>query len=97
MSINGIGTTGYQTAGHQAGKAERNAASGAKTFMETVAEKSVQDKVIEYGEKAFDLAGATTRAFCESFLEKLKSYRREKWNGCNKSCGITLSTYRTRI
>ena len=58
MSINGIGTTGYQTAGHQAGKAERNAASGAKTFMETVAEKSAQDKVIEYGEKAFDLVGA---------------------------------------
>ena len=53
MSINGIGTTGYQTAGHQAGKAERNAASGAKTFMETGAEKSAQDKVI-----AFDLGGA---------------------------------------
>lgn len=35
MRVIGIGTAGYQMAWHQAGKAERNAASGAKTFMET--------------------------------------------------------------
>lgn len=57
MSINVIGTAGYQTVWHQARKAERNAASGAKTFMETVAEKSAQDKMIEYGEKVFAPAG----------------------------------------
>ena len=36
MSINGIGTAGNPAAGYQAGKAERNASSGAKSFLETV-------------------------------------------------------------
>lgn len=59
MSINVIGTAGYQTAWYQARKAERNVTPEAKTFMETVAKKSAQDKMIEYREKAFALAGET--------------------------------------
>lgn len=57
MSINGIGTAGYQMAGYQTGKVQSNVESGTKSFMETVAEKSTQDKVTEYGEKAFNLVG----------------------------------------
>ncbi len=55
MGISGIGAAEYQMAGYRAG---RNGETGTKNFMETVAEKSAQDKVTEYGEKAFDLVGA---------------------------------------
>lgn len=48
MSINGIGSAEYWAAGHQAGKAKRNAESGAKSFVETVAEKTAEaDKVVK--------------------------------------------------
>ena len=77
MSINGIGTAGNPAAGYQAGKAERTASSGAKSFLKTVEEKSAQDKVTEYGEKAFALAGATAPQSVKdaytTFLEKLKN------------------------
>lgn len=62
MSISGIGTAGYQMTGYRDGKVQNNFESGAKTFIETVAEKSAQDKEIEYGEKAFDLAGRQRRS-----------------------------------
>ena len=48
MSINGIGSAEYWAAGHQAGKAKRNAESGAKSFVETVAGKTAEaDKVVK--------------------------------------------------
>ena len=73
MSINGIGTAGNPAAGYQAGKAERNASSGAKSFLETVEEKSAQDKVTEYGEKSFALAGATApQSVKDAWMETVK-------------------------
>ncbi len=73
MSINGIGTAGNPAAGYQAGKAERNASSGAKSFLKTVEEKSAQDKVTEYGEKAFALAGATApQSVKDAWMETVK-------------------------
>ncbi len=43
--------------GYTARKAERNAEFGAVGFMETVAEKAVQDKKTDYDEKAFASVG----------------------------------------
>ncbi len=57
MSISGIGEAGYPVTGYTAGKAERNAESGAMGFMETVAEKLEQDNAVDYGEKAFEMVG----------------------------------------
>ncbi len=58
MGINGIGTAGYPMAGYMAKKAERNAESAEKGFMDIVAEKAVQDKKTDYDEKAFESVGA---------------------------------------
>ena len=57
MSINGIGTAGYSLTGYTARKMERNAASGAAGFMETVQEKAAQANAADYDEKAFEMAG----------------------------------------
>lgn len=57
MSINEIGTAGYPAAGYPAKKTERNAGSGAVGFMDTVADKVVQDKKVDYDDKAFDMVG----------------------------------------
>ena len=51
MSINGIGAAGYQMTGYQTGKTKSTVETGAKNFLEIVAEKSAQDKVTECGEK----------------------------------------------
>lgn len=73
MSINGIGTAGCAAEGYRAGKAQSNAESGGKTFMETVVEKSAQDKVTEYGEKAFNLAGAKApQSVKDAWMETVK-------------------------
>lgn len=58
MGINGIGTAGYPMAGYMAKKAERNAESAEKGFMDTVAEKTAQDKKTDYDEKALESVGA---------------------------------------
>lgn len=58
MGISGIGAAGYPMAGYVARKAERNAESAEKGFMETVAEKEAQDKTKDYDEKAFESVGA---------------------------------------
>lgn len=58
MGINGIGTARYPMAGYMAKKAERNAESAEKGFMDTVAEKAAQDKRTDYDEKAFESVGA---------------------------------------
>lgn len=55
MGINGIGTTGYPMTGYTVKRAERSAESETEGFMETVAEKAVQDKATDYDEKAFDM------------------------------------------
>lgn len=74
MSMNGIGSAEYRDTGHQAGKAKRNAESGAKSFVETVAEKTAQDKVTEYGEKSFELAGATApQSVKDAWMETVKA------------------------
>ncbi len=57
MGINGIGTAGYPLTGYTARKMERNAASGAAGFMETVQEKAAQANAADYDEKAFEMAG----------------------------------------
>ena len=73
MSMNGIESAGYRAAGHQAGKTKRNAGSGAKGFLETVAEKTAQDKVTEYGERAFDLAGSKApQSVKDAWMETVK-------------------------
>jgi len=51
MSMIGIGAAEYQIAGYQVGKTKSTVETGAKTFIETVAEKSAQDKVAGCGEK----------------------------------------------
>ncbi len=43
--------------GYTAQKTERNAESGAVSFMKTVAEKTAQDNAIDYDEKAFEMVG----------------------------------------
>lgn len=58
MDINGIGAAGYLMAGYTARKAEKNAESAEKGFMDTVAEKAAQDKKTDYDEKAFESVGA---------------------------------------
>ncbi len=56
MSVNGIGY-GYPMTGYTARKTERNAESGAVSFMETVAEKTAQDNAIDHDEQAFEMVG----------------------------------------
>ena len=56
MSIHGIGTAGYP-AWYGTKKTERSAEAGAVGFMETVAEKVLQDKKADYDERAFDMVG----------------------------------------
>lgn len=73
MSMIGIGAAEYQIAGYRAGKTKSTVETGTKTFIETVAEKSAQDKVTEYGEKSFALAGATApQSVKDAWMETVK-------------------------
>ncbi len=58
MGINGIGAAGYPMTGYVARKAEKNAESTEKGFMEIVTEKAEQEKKADYDEKAFESVGA---------------------------------------
>ncbi len=58
MSINGIGTAGYPSAGYMARNTERITKSGASGFMEIAAEKAAQNKSDDYDEKAFEMVGS---------------------------------------
>ncbi len=57
MSVNGIGTAGYQMTGYTARKMERSAEPGTVGFMETVEEKAAQGRAADQDEKAFEMVG----------------------------------------
>lgn len=60
-------------AGYQTGKAQSTIEYGTKSFTETVAEKSTQDKVTEYGERAFDLVGGKApQSVKDAWMETVK-------------------------
>ena len=77
MGINGVGAAGYPMAGYMAKKAERNAESAEKGFMDTVAEKAAQDEKTNYDEKAFESVGANA-------LEEVK----QAWMEAAKETGV---------